>query len=165
MKEFLLFLPLTIIYLALKSTLFAAFPLPDSPLIMVFYLASRKAPSEGAFFAFVLGYLDDAFSGGILGTSSFALVFIFLSVLLLSKVVQFTTPAARAGGAGAAALVKGAAVYYVMRYSNVDAYFFTHVVLQALVTGFFAPPVISALPPLALLGTPRPLQDTGEFSA
>lgn len=159
MKEFLLFLPLTIIYLALKSTIFAAFPLPDIPLIMVFYLASRKASTEGAVFAFVLGYLDDAFSGGVIGTSSFALLVIFLSVHLLSMVVQFTTPAARAGGAAGAALVKGAASYYVLRYANIDVYFLTHVVLQALVTGFFAPPVISALQWLVMLVTPRKFKD------
>ena len=92
MKEFLLFLPLTIIYLALKSTLFASFPLPDIPLIMVFYLASRKASVEGALFAFVLGYLDDAFSGSVIGASSFALVLIYLGTHLMSMLVEFTTP-------------------------------------------------------------------------
>ncbi len=159
MKEFLLFLPLTIIYLALKSTLFTAFPLPDIPLIMVFYLASRKASTEGALTAFVLGYLDDAFSGGIIGSSSFALVVIFLCVHLLSMLVQFTSNTAIAAGAAGAALVKGAAVYYILRYSNVDAYFITHVVLQSLVTGFFAPPVISGLKRLLALVTPRKFKD------
>ena len=159
MKEFLLFLPLTIIYLALKSTLFAAFPLPDIPLIMVFYLASRKASVEGALFAFVLGYLDDAFSGGVIGASSFALILIFIATHLMSMLVEFTTPTAKAGGAAAAALIKGAAVYYVLRYSNVDTYFLTHVVLQALVTGFFAPPVISALMWLTAVFTPRKFKD------
>lgn len=159
MKEFLLFLPLTIIYLILKSTLFAAFPLPDIPLIMVFYLASRKASVEGALLAFVLGYLDDAFSGSVIGASSFALVLIFLSTHLMSMLVEFTTPVARAAGAAAAALVKGAAVYYVLRYANVDAYFFTHVMLQALVTGFFAPPVISGLLWLTAAVTARKFKD------
>lgn len=159
MKEFLLFLPLTIVYLALKSTLFPAFPLPDIPLIMVFYMASRKASIEGALFAFVLGYLDDAFSGGIIGTSSFALIVIFVCVHLSSMLVQFTTPAARAAGAAGAALVKGAATYYVLRFANVDVYFLTHVVLQALVTGFFAAPVMTILQKLVFLVTPRKFKD------
>lgn len=159
MKEFLLFLPLTVIYLALKSTFFAAFPLPDIPLIMVFFLASRKASTEGALTAFVLGYLDDAFSGGVIGSSSFALVVIFLGVHLLSMMVQFTSSAAKGAGAAGAAFVKGAAVYYILRYSNVDAYFITHVVLQALVTGFFAAPVISALQRMVSFVTPRKFKD------
>src|SRR3989304_4815710 len=73
MREFLVFLPLTIAYFALKSTLFAGFPLPDIPLIIVFYMAYRKAAVAGVLSAFAFGYLDDAFSGGIIGTSSFAL--------------------------------------------------------------------------------------------
>lgn len=159
MKEFLVFLPLTIVYLALKSTLFPAFPLPDIPLIMVFYLASRKASTEGALFAFVIGYLDDAFSGGVIGTSSFALIVIFICVHLLSMVVQFSSPVSRAAGAAGAALVKGAATYYVLRFANVDVYFLTHVVLQALVTGFFAPPVITLLQKLVMAVTPRKFKD------
>lgn len=145
MKEFLIFLPLTIVYLALKSTLFPNLPLPDLPLIMVFLIASRKASIEGAVLAFVLGYLDDAFSGGIIGTSSFALVFIFVTVHLLSRMVQFTTPSIMAGGAALAALLKGALTYAVLRFSNVDVYFLTHVVLQAVITGIFAPGIIAVL--------------------
>lgn len=159
MKEFLLFLPLTIVYLALKSTLFPAFPLPDIPLIMVFYLASRKASTEAVVFAFVLGYLDDAFSGGVIGTSSFALIVIFVCVHLLSMLVQFTSAASKAAGAAGAALVKGAATYYVLRFANVDVYFLTHVVLQALVTGFFAPPVMTVLQRLVSMITPRRFKD------
>lgn len=159
MKEFLLFLPLTIVYLALKSTLFPAFPLPDIPLIMVFYMASRKATVEGVFLAFALGYLDDAFSGGIIGTSSFALIVIFVCAHLASMLVQFTTAASRAAGAAVAALVKGGATYYILRFSNVDAYFLTHVVLQALVTGFFAPPVMAFLQRLVQVVTPRKFKD------
>ena len=59
MKEFLIFLPLTILYLALKSALFPNVPAPDIPLIIIFYMASRKASIEGVLLAFVLGYVED----------------------------------------------------------------------------------------------------------
>ncbi len=92
---------------------------------------------------FVLGYLDDAFNGGIIGTSSFALVLIFLAMHILAKKVQFTTPAFRAGGVAVVALIKGALTYSVLRYANVGVYFFTHVILMSLVTGILAPGIIT----------------------
>ncbi|MDP2690383.1 MAG: rod shape-determining protein MreD [Deltaproteobacteria bacterium] len=159
MKEFLLFLPLTAVYLAFKSTLFVDFPVPDLPLIIVFFTAYRRASLEGAVLGFVLGYMDDAFNGGIIGSSSFALVFIFLAVHLLAKKVHFSTPALRAGGVAAATLVKGVLTYAVLRFANADIFFFTHVILYALVTGICAPPVIAALVRLAGLVSPQKFKD------
>lgn len=159
MREFLVFLPLTIAYFALKSTLFAGFPLPDIPLIIVFYMAYRKAAVEGVLSAFAFGYLDDAFSGGIIGTSSFALVVIFLAVHQLSKLVQFSTPFIRAGGALAAALVKGALMYYVLTATNVDVYFLSRVFLDAIVTGALAPAVITLLQKLNAFAAPHKFKD------
>lgn len=152
MKEFLIFLPLTILYLAVKSTIFPNFPLPDLPLLIVFYMAFKKPSVEGALLGFVLGYLDDAFNGGIVGTTSFSLVFIFLVMHFLAKKVQFSTPAFRAGGVAAAALLKGILTYSVLRYANVNVYFFTHVILQALVTGILAPGIITLLSRITALG-------------
>lgn len=143
MKEFLVFLPITIVYLALKSTILVNLPLPDLPLIIIFYMAYRKPTIEGALMGFVLGYLDDAFNGGIIGTSSFALVLIFLAMHILAKKVQFSTPAFRAGGVAVVALIKGALTYSVLRFANVGVYFFTHVVLMSLVTGILAPGIIT----------------------
>jgi len=56
--------------------------------------------------------------------------------------------------------VKGAATYYVLRFANVDVYFLTHVVLQALVTGFFAPPVMTVLQRLVSMLTPGRFKDS-----
>ncbi|HBG45507.1 MAG TPA: rod shape-determining protein MreD [Deltaproteobacteria bacterium] len=160
MKEFILFLPLTIAYLALKSTLFPGIPLPDVPLIIVFYMAYRKASAEGAISAFALGYLDDAFSGGIIGTSSFALIVIFLAVRYLAWIVQFTTPAIRAAGVFAAALMKGALTYYALKVTDVDVYFFSGVVLAAMVTAFLAPAVIALLQKITSLVTSHKFKDS-----
>lgn len=155
MKEFLIFLPLTILFLTIKSALFPNLPMPDLPLIIVFYMAYSKASVEGALMGFVLGYLDDAFNGGIIGSTSFALIFIFLTVHLTSKMMQFTTPGTRAIGAGIAALVKGALTYAVLRFTNVDVYFLGHVILQAIITGVFAPAIITLLMRLTSFTSPR----------
>jgi rod shape-determining protein MreD len=159
MKEFLLFLPLAIAYMALKSTVLAGFPLPDIPLIIVFYMAHRKAAVDGALCAFALGYLDDAMSGGMLGTSSFSLVVIFLAVHLLSKVVQFTTPAVKGGGVFAASLLKGALAYYILRAAGLDAIFQSGVFLEAAVSGLLAPAVFAVLQKTVDFATPRKFKD------
>ncbi|MDO8427359.1 MAG: rod shape-determining protein MreD [Deltaproteobacteria bacterium] len=159
MKELLLFLPLSIVFLAIKSTLFVSLPLPDLPLIIIFYMGYRRASLEGVLLSFALGYLDDAFNGSIIGSTSFALVTIFLAVFLLSKKVQFSTPALRAGGVGAAAIIKGLLSYSVLRFTNVDVYFFTQVILHAVVTGVFASPIIIGLQKLNSYVSPHTFKD------
>ena len=159
MKEFLLFLPITAVYLALKSTLFPDFPLPDLPLIIVFFMAYRRPSLEGALLGFVLGYMDDAFNGGIIGSTSFSLVFIFLVIHLFARKVSFSTPALRAGGVAVAMLIKGVLMYLVIRSANASASFFTFALLHALVTGICAPPVIMALSWLAELVSPQKFKD------
>ena len=91
MKDFLIFIPATIVYLAVKSTIFASFPVPDLPLIMVFYLGYTRPSLEGALLCFVVGYIEDALAGGVTGSTSFALIFIFLCAYFLSRKVQFTS--------------------------------------------------------------------------
>lgn len=159
MKEFLLFLPITAVYLALKSTLFPDFPFPDLPLIIVFFMAYRRPSLEGALLAFTLGYIDDAFNGGIIGSTSFALLFIFLAIHLFARKLHFSTPALRAGGVAVAMLIKGMLMYLVIRSANASVSLFTFVVLHALVTGICAPPIIMGLSWLAELVSPHKFKD------
>jgi len=161
MKEFLLFLPITAVYLAFKSTLFPDFPLPDLPLIIVFFMAYRRPSLEGALLGFVLGYMDDAFNGGIIGSTSFSLVFIFIVIHLFARKLHFSPTALRAGGVAVAMLIKGLLMYLVIRSANAGASFFTFVLLHALVTGICAPPVIMALSWLAELVSPQKFKDDG----
>jgi len=159
MKEFLLFVPITAIYLAIKSTLFPDFPLPDLPLTIVFFMAYRRPSLEGAFLGFVLGYIDDAFNGGIIGSTSFALVFIFLVIHLFARKVHFSTPALKAGGVAVAMLIKGLLMYLVVGSKGAGASFFAFVLLHALVTGICAPPIIMALSWLTELVSPQKFKD------
>lgn len=159
MKESLLFLPVTIVYLAVKSTLFPAFPMPDLPLIIVFYLAYRKASFEGVLLGFVLGYVEDAFSAGIIGSTSFSLIAVFIAVNLLSRKVQFSTPAMRGGGIVAASAIKGVIIYSIIRVSHAEAGILSTVVLQAIVTGAVSPAIILFLARLTAWVSPQSFKD------
>lgn len=159
MKEFLLFLPLTAFYLAIKSTLFPGFPLPDLPLIIVFFVACRRPSLEGAVLGFVLGYMDDAFNGGIIGSTSFALVFIFLAIHMIARKVHFSTPLLQAGTVAAATVIKGLLIIAVLRFAAVDVYSIAHLILGAVITGACAPPAITAVKRLTEMVSPRKFTD------
>jgi rod shape-determining protein MreD len=159
MKESLLFLPLTVIYLAIKSTLFPAFPAPDLPLIIVFYMAYRKSSFEAVLLGFALGYIEDAFSAGIIGSTSFALIAVFIAVNLFSRKVQFSTPMMRGGGIAVASAVKGLIIYAIIRASHAEASFLTTVILQAVVTGATSPAIILFLSRLAAWVSPQSFKD------
>ncbi|MEE8575313.1 MAG: hypothetical protein V3T30_07865, partial [Thermodesulfobacteriota bacterium] len=98
MKDFLIFIPLTALYLAFKSTVLPTLPLFDLPLIIVFFLAYRCPSIHGVFLAFFLGYLDNIFSASIIGSSSFSLVLIYCLTFVAAKRVHFTNPPARVLG-------------------------------------------------------------------
>lgn len=159
MKESLLFLPITIVYLAIKSTLFPAFPVPDLPLLIVFYMAYRRASFEAVLLGFVLGYIEDAFSAGVIGSTSFALIAVFIAVNLLSRKVQFSTPAMRAGGVTAASLVKGGIIYAIIRASHSETSFLSTVILQAVVTGATSPLIILFLSRVTAWVSPQSFKD------
>ncbi len=142
MKDYLIFLPLTILYLVLKGTIFPTVPLPDVPLIIILYVAYSKPSIEGALLGFVLGYLEDALTAGVLGSTSFALVVVFLAVHLLSKKMEFSTPFIKAAAAAVFTLAKGALIYMVLSFTDFDVPFLNRIVFQAVITGAFAPAII-----------------------
>lgn len=160
MKEFLLFLPLTVVYLVFKSTVFENIPVPDLSLVIIFYLAYRKASVEGVLLGFTLGYIEDAFTGGIIGSTSFSLVFVFTAAYLLAKKVQFSTPIMRAGGVAAAGLVKGLLMLVILRSVNSQAPFLTHVISQAVVTGVTSPAIIIFLSRITAWVNPQTFKDS-----
>ncbi len=154
MKEFLIFLPLTILYLALKSALFPNVPAPDIPLLMIFYMASRRASIEGVLLAFILGYVEDTLNGWIIGSTSFSLVFIFFAVHLLAKKVHFSTPSMKAGGAAFFTLIKGLTLYAIIRFVNYNVPFLFRIIFQALLTGIFAPAILTLLSRVSAWASP-----------
>lgn len=145
MKDYLVYLPLTILYLVLKSTILPGAGLPDITLIIIFYMASKKASVDGAVFAFILGFIDDAFSGSVMGSASFCLVAVYIGTHLASRKVQFSTPSLKICGAFTASLVKSIIIYMIVRAANPGAWFLGKLIIQAALTGATAPFVITML--------------------
>ena len=155
MRDLLVFLPACIAYLIFKGALFPAVPVPDVPLLVVFYIGYTRSNIEGALLSFAIGYVEDAFTSGVLGATSFAFVAVFLAVCLLAKKVHFSTPAVKAASAAALGFLKAALVYLVLKSTDPDAPFLWGSILQALVTGAFAPAILTVLERMRALVTPR----------
>lgn len=159
MKEISAFLPIAIVYLALKSTIFSNIPLPDVTLLIVFHTAHRKAATAGVLFAFALGYIEDAFTGAVLGSSSFSFLVVFLAVHLVSKKVQFTTTPVRVIGGFASSLIKGLIIYSILRSAGLKVNFPADAFFVAITTGITAPWILTAYGKLTAYLNPHKFKD------
>lgn len=156
MKDFLLFVPLTIVFLAFKSATMPTVPLPDLPLIITFYLAYKR-PSLGAvFLCFVLGYVDDTLSGALTGVTSFSLVMVFMLVRLLARKVHFTSGPIKGMGCGVGVVVKSVLSLAILEAaSSGEVTFATYTVATALMSAVFAPIIIALLERMASISFAR----------
>ncbi len=155
MRDFLIFLPITFFFFVLRSTLFQGLPLPDLPILIVFYLACARPSLEGVVLSFVLGYLDDVFSSAIIGSTSFSLVFVFATVYLVSRKVHFSTTGMKALGAAVMVLLKGTVTYILLSFFNSNIPFISYVLPAILLTGLFAPAVIALMTWLSAFTAPH----------
>lgn len=145
MKEILILAPLTLIILAIKSTLFAGVPFPDILLIIVFYFAYSRRTMEGTLFAFLMGYIEDSFSGTLMGSTSFTLIITFILVYLFSTRVHFTSPQARFIFGSSLELLKLLLLFVLVRLTGHEAELSFWIIPQALVTGLFTPFTITII--------------------
>ncbi|MBI5599406.1 MAG: rod shape-determining protein MreD [Deltaproteobacteria bacterium] len=143
MKDFLIMLPMTVVYLSFKSVLAPAIPFPDITLLITIFIAYERPSVRGVALSFALGYIEDVFNGGIIGTSSFALVGIFTAVHMLSRRIHFSTASIEALSAAGLGLVKGFLVWFVLRLSDLNVPVIPQMLLGAFVTGLFAPVILS----------------------
>jgi rod shape-determining protein MreD len=145
MKESILFLPIVAMYLAVQSALFPNLPLPDVPLVMVVYMAVKRPSIEGALLGFAIGYMDDSFNGGIIGSSSFSLVLVFVATMLISKRVQLSTTLSKALAGGGLTVVKAVATYAVMKASGLEYAGVARTAGEVFLTGIFTPLIFTTL--------------------
>jgi len=155
MRDLIVFFPLAILYLAVKSTLLPEIPFPDIMLLLVFYVAYTRTSLEGAFLGFILGYIEDVFTGGVIGSTSFGLVMAFLAVHLVSRRMHFTTPVVKAAGAASLSLFKGLLLFVVIDFASGGLRFAVDIFFQAVLTGIFAPAILAGLGRLTALVHPR----------
>jgi rod shape-determining protein MreD len=143
MKDSLIFLAISIIYLTLKSTILPTVPTPDIPLIIVFFMAYNGASVKGVILSFIIGYLDDALNGSIIGTTSFTLVFIYATTHVLSQRMHFANISTKVIGCAAFSLIKGILSFIIWRSVSHEISFFTQILPGIFITALFAPFIIS----------------------
>src|SRR5512136_3128818 len=89
MRAGLLFALFAVIGLLLQTTILPLAAVgratPDLLLIMCVYLGLHQHTVGGAFGAFSLGYLQDAFSGSVAGLNAFGMCLVFTVVYLTSR--------------------------------------------------------------------------------
>ncbi|MBI5875261.1 MAG: rod shape-determining protein MreD [Deltaproteobacteria bacterium] len=148
MKNFVIYLFLALLFLVIDNTLlhllFPPFLIPDVILIMVFYLGFNNRSASGALTAFSLGYLTDVFSAGVVGTSSFTLVFVFAVTSLLAKLISLDNMLVKIGGTAFMSIVKGTLTYLILRFLNQGIPFYI-IFPAAIFTGIASPFVFNLL--------------------
>lgn len=145
MKNFLIYIPVTALYLSFKTTVTPGLPVPDITVLIVFFAASRKPSLDVAILAFTLGYIEDIFAGGVLGSSSFSLVFVFAAVVALLRWLEFSTLPAKVIASAALSLLKGTLTWMVLNLSGLEIGFNPGIALVAATTGLSAPLFIALL--------------------
>jgi len=148
MKSFFTYLGLALLFLVIESTLLyhvlPSFLIPDVILIMVFHLGFNNRSTSGALTAFTLGYLADVFSGWVIGTSSFAFVFVFVITSMLAKIVSLNSIMIKIGGAIFMSILKGILAYLLLRLTNEEIPLYT-IFTTAISTGIASPFIINLL--------------------
>ncbi len=145
MKDYIIILPLAILFLLIKSTILPWMPLPDVLLIITFHLAITRPTAIGVILTFVMGYLSDAFTGGVMGVTSFSLIIVYVFTYLFSHKLQIKSRNAQTIMLGLFSLVKGLVVYYLMLDIVNLAVLYKVIIPTALMTGLLAPIIILAL--------------------
>ncbi len=139
MREFILFIPVAIVYLSFRVTITPNLPIPDISVLIVFFLASRRPSLEGVFLAFVLGYIDDIFSGTIVGSSSFSLVIVYTVLCFVSRKVAFTDPLIRGVAMFITCMAKELVVLLVLYFTGIAVGPGLYIFVVAFVTALLSP--------------------------
>ncbi|MBI5234189.1 MAG: rod shape-determining protein MreD, partial [Deltaproteobacteria bacterium] len=105
--------------------------------LIVFYLASYRPTVESAAAAFIVGYLDDILSGGLIGAGAFSLVVTFAFIYIISRRVEFSNAPAKVLFTALASVINTVSAYLVWRFINPDIALFTG--------GFFITAALSAI--------------------
>ncbi len=145
MRDYISLFLISILYLIIESTIMPSVPLPDVLLIIVFYIAAKKPSTAGVFVCFAMGYLEDILIGGVIGSTSFSFMAVFVAVYLLTKRLHFNAPAVRALTALCLASMKVFLIYAIMTSINSDLWLSSVTLVQVVLTAVFAPFVMNLL--------------------
>jgi len=143
MRDYITLFLVSILYLVIESTIITSVPLPDVLLLIVFYIAAKRPSATGVIVCFALGYLEDVLIGGVLGSTSFSFMAVFVTVYFLSKKVRFHSPPVRVISAFALASMKIFLIYAIMSSINSDIGLSFVTLVQIILTAVFAPFVLN----------------------
>lgn len=155
MKDLLLYPLFVILYLSIRSTLLVAIPSPDLSLVIVVYIALVKPSVKGLITSFAIGYLNDVFSGGVIGITSFSLVIVFIASHFLSRWINLHDTLTKSIVIAILTLAKGVIVYLLLWFINNDISSITLVIPIAVVTGLLAVPITNLLNKMDRIMVPK----------
>jgi rod shape-determining protein MreD len=122
---------------------------PDLLLILCVYLGLHEHSAGGAVGAFVLGYLEDTFSGNTVGLNAFAMTLVFTVVYLTSRRLWVDNALSKVIVVFLSSLLKSLAVLGLLAvFTAVDGPWRSvigYVFFEALVVGVLSPPVFALL--------------------
>jgi rod shape-determining protein MreD len=149
----LVFTVLAMIALLLQTTVLPRAALgrvtPDLLLIMCVYLGLHQHSVGGAVGAFLLGYVQDMFSGSLAGLNAFAMGIVFAVVYITSRRLWVDNAISKVVVVFLAAVVKTATIVVLvltfMSRDRLAGLMLSGALLQALVTAAISPFVFAVL--------------------
>jgi rod shape-determining protein MreD len=159
MKDFILFNVISIIYWSFKSTIMPSVPVPDISMLIVFFMAVRGVSVQGLIIAFTLGYIDDTFSGAVLGSSSFALIITYITIYLFCQRISLSTTTGKLMGGFFTVLIKGVFTLLALTLTDIEINYFGTYIPVAITTALFAPAILYLIK--YLQGIHMPLSNKG----
>ena len=131
---------------SLLHYLFPDLVIPNFLLILVVFLGFYDVTPFGACMAFLVGLISDLCSGILVGPSAgaFALVFAALSALSSTIFVE-SSIATMVAVFGSSIFGSICYLFMVYQFSPAVGWSLAHVLLEALITCFFAPPIFRLL--------------------
>jgi len=122
---------------------------PDLLLILCVYLGLHQHSAAGAFGAFLLGYLEDAVSGSVIGLNAFAMCLVYLLVYLTSRHLWVDNAISKIVVVFIAAAVKTAAVLTLVAVFLSEERVWTTLLprlsIEAVLAALLSPPMFAIL--------------------
>ena len=128
---------------------------PDLLLIICVYLALRRHSVGGALGAFGLGYLQDAFSGSVIGLNAFGTTLVFAVIYLTSRRLWVENTVSRVVAVFLASVVKTSAILVLvasfMSVEGLGSAIARYVITDAVLAAALSPAVFAVLSRTQLL--------------
>lgn len=153
MRGAVLLMTIAVVALLLQTTLLPLTALgratPDLLLIICVYLGLHQHSVAGAVSAFLLGYLQDTFSGSVIGLNAFAMCLVFTLVYLTSRRLWVDNAISKIVLVFLASVLKTTAILALiavfMSAANLWQSVANYLVLEALLAAILSPAMFAVL--------------------